>query len=128
MDLRTPLARVLGSGSAKEGGHHWRAQRVTAIVLTPLTIWLVVSLIVISSANYEAAVRWLSSPIVATLMLVFVGALCYHAHLGMQVVIEDYVHTPWLKITLLLAFQFAMLLLALVSMLAILRVALGVAS
>ncbi|MGH8650826.1 MAG: succinate dehydrogenase, hydrophobic membrane anchor protein [Gammaproteobacteria bacterium] len=125
MDLRTPLARVLGSGSAKEGGHHWRAQRVTAIILTPLTIWLVVSLIVMSGASYEAAVRWLSSPIVAALMLVFVAALCYHAHLGMQVVIEDYVHTPWLKITLLLTFQFAMLLLALVSMLAILRVALA---
>lgn len=125
MDLRTPLARVLGSGSAKEGGHHWRAQRVTAIILTPLTIWLVVSLIVMSGASYEAAVRWLSSPIVAALMLVFVATLCYHAHLGMQVVIEDYVHTPWLKITLLLTFQFAMLLLALVSMLAILRVALA---
>lgn len=125
MDLRTPLARVLGSGSAKEGGHHWRAQRVTAIVLTPLTIWLVVSLIVLSGARYEAAVRWLSSPIVAALMLAFVAAVCYHAHLGMQVVIEDYVHTPWLKVILLLTLQFAMLLLALVSMLAVLRVALG---
>ncbi|MGH8578860.1 MAG: succinate dehydrogenase, hydrophobic membrane anchor protein [Gammaproteobacteria bacterium] len=125
MDLRTPLARALGSGSAKEGGHHWRAQRVTAIVLTPLTIWLVVSLIVMSGASYEAAVQWLSSPIVAALMLVFVAAVFYHAHLGMQVVIEDYVHTPWLKVILLLTLQFAMLLLALVSMLAVLRVALG---
>ncbi|MGH8657465.1 MAG: succinate dehydrogenase, hydrophobic membrane anchor protein [Gammaproteobacteria bacterium] len=125
MDLRAPLARALGSGSAKEGGHHWRAQRVTAIVLTPLTIWFVVSLIVMSGASYEAAVRWLSSPIVAALMLVFVVAVCYHAHLGMQVVIEDYVHTPWLKVMLLLTLQFAMLMLALVSVLAILRVVLG---
>jgi succinate dehydrogenase / fumarate reductase membrane anchor subunit len=105
--MQSPLARVRHLGSAKEGVNHWWWQRITAVMLIPLALWFVASLwmIVISGASYEDLVVWISGPVSAALMLVFLGAMFLHLKLGLQVVIEDYVHTKWLKwalITILL--------------------------
>ena len=99
MRIQTPLARVRYLGSAKEGADHWWWQRLTAILLVPLSLWFVASIwwLVVGGATYEAFQDWLSGPVAAILMLIFVGALFYHLKLGLQVVIEDYVHKKAVK-------------------------------
>ncbi|MDH3281650.1 MAG: succinate dehydrogenase, hydrophobic membrane anchor protein [Gammaproteobacteria bacterium] len=123
MSLRTPLGRVIGLGSAKEGVSHWWWQRLTAIALIPLTLWFVISLVSYASADHAEITQWMSSPVVATLLILFVGSVLYHAELGMQVVIEDYVHHEAVKIASLLAVKFVSIFLALVAILAVLKVA-----
>ena len=93
MSLRTPLGRVRGLGSAKEGTAHWWAQRLTAIALVPLVLWFAVSLIVLAGADHATVAAWLRDPVAAVLMLLLILAGFHHAQLGMQVVIEDYVHS-----------------------------------
>ena len=94
MSLQTPLAKVRHLGAAKEGVNHWWGQRLTALLLVPLSLWFVGSLwaIVVGGADRAAFVNWLSGPVAAVLMLLFLGATFYHLKLGLQVVIEDYVH------------------------------------
>lgn len=125
MSLQTPLARVRGLGSAKEGSHHWRLQRLTSIALVPLSIWFVVSVVAMAGADYPAIVEWIRSPIVSVLLVLFIITLFYHAQLGVQVVIEDYVHSEWLRITVLVGTQFLLILLGLAAVIAVLRIALG---
>ena len=94
MALQTPLAKVRHLGSAKEGVNHWWWQRLTAILLVPLSLWFVGSLwsLIVAGADRDDFVDWLSGPVAAVLMLLFLGATFYHLKLGLQVVIEDYVH------------------------------------
>jgi succinate dehydrogenase / fumarate reductase membrane anchor subunit len=94
MALQTPLAKVRHLGSAKEGVNRWWWQRLTAILLVPLSLWFVGSLLslVAGGADRDDFVDWLSGPVAAVLMLLFLGATFYHLKLGLQVVIEDYVH------------------------------------
>ena len=94
MALQTPLAKVRHLGSAKEGVSHWWWQRLTAILLVPLSLWFVGSLwsLIAAGADRDDFVDWLSGPVAAILMLLFLGATFYHLKLGLQVVIEDYVH------------------------------------
>lgn len=125
MSLRTPLARVLGLGSAREGTHHWWAQRLTALALIPLTVWLVYSVLCMTTLDYLAAIGWLQSPITSSLLVLFIIALFYHAQLGMQVVIEDYVGCEVLKITSIILMKFVIWFAGLASILAILKVFLG---
>lgn len=125
MKLRTPLARVRGLGSAREGTHHWWAQRLTAIALVPLTFWFICSLVSMTTVDYMAAIGWLQSPIICILMILFVFSLFYHAQLGMQVVIEDYIGNETLKITSIILLKFVMLFAGLASIVAILKVFLG---
>ena len=125
MKLRTPLAKVRGLGSAKDGTHHWWAQRLTAIALIPLTVWFIWSLVTMTTLDYMAAIGWLQSPIISVLMILFVIALFYHAQLGMQVVIEDYVGNEAVKITSIIILKFVMLFAGLASIVAILKVFLG---
>src|SRR5260221_405922 len=89
MELRTPLGRARGLGSAKEGVAHWWAQRTTAVALVPLTLWFVASVIGLIGADYATAVAWFKSPINATLMILLVVATFYHAALGVQVGDQD---------------------------------------
>ena len=105
--LRSSLGRVRGLGSAKEGVGHWWVQRVTAIALIPLTIWFVASLVFLTDVDHATAMQWLGSPVTLGLMALFLIALIYHAVLGLQVVIEDYVHGHAAKLILLLLVQFA---------------------
>ena len=106
MSLRTPLGKVLRLGSAGEGVGHWWAQRVTAIALLPLTLWFAISLLTHSLQSYEAMRGWLGQPWVAVCTILLVFTLAWHAKLGVQVVIEDYVHTEGTKTLLLLLSTF----------------------
>ncbi|MGZ0187101.1 MAG: succinate dehydrogenase, hydrophobic membrane anchor protein [Alphaproteobacteria bacterium] len=98
MSMINPLARVRGLGSAKDGSHHWIAQRMTAVALVPLTLWFVISLIGLIGGNLADIKAWLSSPFNAVLMILTLIAGFHHAQLGLQVVIEDYIHSHGCKI------------------------------
>ena len=89
-DRRTPLARARGLGSAKEGVHHWWAQRLTAIALIPLVVWFAISLVMLSGADYAVVRAWIGSPLVMVLLILTIGIGLHHGQLGMQVVWEDY--------------------------------------
>ena len=104
--LSTPLARVRGLGSARSGtGHFWR-QRLTAVANVPLTIAFVVIVVGLLGRNHAAVVQILGSPLVAEIMLLFITSLCNHMRIGMQVIVEDYVHEEGLKLFLLMANTF----------------------
>lgn len=92
-NMRSPLARAIGLGSAKEGSGPWWAERVSAVALIPLTLWFAASIIAHTGSDYTAFVAWLRGPLVATLMILLLITLFHHAALGLQVVIEDYVHS-----------------------------------
>jgi len=125
MSLRSPLSKAVGLGSAKHGFSHWWWQRVTAIALVPLTIWFVYSVVCLAGGTYEVTVAWLSSPINATIMLLFVLTALFHGQTGFQVVIEDYIHTKWLNLTLLLLVKFAAVIMAVLSVISVLKIVLG---
>jgi len=101
-DTRSATSRVRGLGSAHEGVKHWWLQRVTALLLIPLIVWFVIGLVVHTGADHAAVIDWLRSPVTYGLMLILLAAAFWHGALGMQVVIEDYVHTEWRKLTLIL--------------------------
>lgn len=109
MDSRTPLGRARGLGSAKTGTGHWWHQTLTSIALVPLVIWFVTSIAGIASADYATTVAWLSTPHVAIIMLLFLFAGFYHLKIGLEVVIEDYVHDEVLKVTTQIAVLFAII-------------------
>jgi succinate dehydrogenase / fumarate reductase, membrane anchor subunit len=91
--MRSPLARAIGLGSAKEGVGSWWAERVSAVALVPLTLWFAASIIAHTGSDYATFVVWLRTPLTAVLMILLLIALFYHTALGLQVVIEDYVHS-----------------------------------
>lgn len=99
-DLRAPLARVRGLGSAREGTEHYIAQRFTAVALVPLAVWFVFSLVSIAGADYHTVVAWVKTPINAILLIALLMAMFHHAQLGMRVVIEDYVSNEFYKVVL----------------------------
>ncbi|HUZ73277.1 MAG TPA: succinate dehydrogenase, hydrophobic membrane anchor protein [Stellaceae bacterium] len=123
--MRSPLGRAVGLGSAKEGVQHWWAQRLTALALVPLLLWFVAGLVAHIGADRAAVVRWLGAPLPAIAMALLLIAGLYHMALGVQVVIEDYVHTEWVKLTALVVDRFAALVLAVAGLFAVLRIALG---
>lgn len=125
MSLRSPLARVRGLGSAKEGVGHWWVQRTTAIALIPLTIWFVSSVLSLVGADHAAVVEWLSGPWAATFMVLLIVATFHHAQLGMQVVIEDYVHNEAVKFASIMAIKAVAVVLGLVAVLSVLKIAFG---
>ncbi len=125
MSLRTPLSKVLGSGSAGDGVGHWWMQRVTAVALLPLTAWFVISLLGLPLQSYDAMRGWLGQPWVAVLTVLLVITLAWHAKLGMQVIIEDYVHGKAAKTTLLLLSTFIHFGAAVAGIFAILRLTLS---
>jgi succinate dehydrogenase / fumarate reductase membrane anchor subunit len=122
--LRTGLGRVRGLGSARDGVAHWWAQRVTAIALVPLTLWFVVSVIGLAGASQDAVRAWIAAPVSTVLLLLLVFATFQHLSLGLQTVIEDYVHAEGAKVAALLAQKFACIVLGLACVVAILRIAL----
>ena len=122
--MRSPLGHALGLGSAKNGVEHWWLQRVTAIALVPLTVWFAASLIAHAGNNYATFTAWLRTPIATVLTTLLLIALFYHAALGLQVVIEDYVHSK-VKIPALLGMRFGCFALAVAGILATLRIAFG---
>jgi succinate dehydrogenase / fumarate reductase membrane anchor subunit len=125
MSLQSPLGRVLGMGSAKDGTGHWWAQRVSAVALIPLTLWFFVSLLELPDLDYGTVRAWLRLPWSALLAVLLVAVLTYHSYLGTTVVIEDYVHSGGRKLFSLLLLKFLYVLFGGAAILAILRVALG---
>jgi succinate dehydrogenase / fumarate reductase, membrane anchor subunit len=110
--MRSPLGRATGLGSANAGVDHWWAQRITAIALIPLSLWFVAAVIGLLGADLETVQNWVSLPLPAVLLILLLIATFYHLSLGLQVVIEDYVHTDLTKLGLiivvrLLCFGFA---------------------
>lgn len=120
MSLRSPLGKVRGLGSAKDGTGHWWAQRLSALALIPLTLWFCVAVVSLSGADHAAVAAWAGSPVVAGLLILLIAATFYHAYLGVQVVIEDYVHHEGLKIAGLLLVKGASVVLALTGILSVL--------
>ncbi len=128
MSLRSPLSRVLGMGSAKDGTGHWWAQRVTAVALVPLTLWFVISLLHLPGLDYDTVRAWASLPSTGFLSSLLVAVLAYHSYLGTSVIVEDYVPSAGPKIVWLLALRFAYVLSGGAGIFAILRVAFGYSS
>ncbi len=124
-DMRTPLGRALGLGSAKEGVAHWWAQRVTAVALVPLALWFVASLIAHLGAQREAVLNWIGAPVPAILMLLFLAAAFHHLALGLQVVIEDYVEPPLARIASIVVMKFVAYGFAVAGAFAVLSIAFG---
>lgn len=119
-ELRTPLKRVRHLGSAKEGLHHWWMQRLTSIALVPLSIWFVYAVMnVLSGADRVDVSDWFTSPFVSLFMLAFILVSLLHVKLGLQVIIEDYVHKECCKITLLLLNSFGCIALAAIALISL---------
>jgi len=121
--LRSPLGRVMGLGSAKEGVAHWWAQRLTAVALIPLLLWFVIEVIGLTGAPRAAVLAWLRTPFAAITTVLMLIAVFYHMALGVQVVVEDYVHSEWSKITLLVLNKFVAFALGAAGVFAVLRIA-----
>jgi len=124
-DLQTPLKRARGLGSARFGTQHFIVQRVTALALVPLVIWTIFLALALAHSDYAQARAIVHHPFAAVWLSAFLVATFWHAQLGLQVVIEDYVHTRWLEVSAQLATKFFCLAGALTSVLAVVRIALG---
>jgi succinate dehydrogenase / fumarate reductase, membrane anchor subunit len=120
--MRDPLAKARGLGSAKDGVNHWWMQRVTAMALLFLAPWFIYFAVSLMGADYYSVRAAIAKPLNATLLVSFMIAMCWHARLGLQVVVEDYIH-GWQEITLQLVIKFAYAIAAIASIIAIGRIA-----
>lgn len=123
MSLQSPLGKVLGLGAAKEGAGHWWMQRVSAVGLLLLAPWFLLSLIGLGDLGYASVSAFVAAPLNTVLLSLFVLTVCYHAQLGLQVVIEDYVAAKGAKVLLLLVVNFVLLLAGVLGVVSVLRVA-----
>jgi succinate dehydrogenase / fumarate reductase membrane anchor subunit len=124
MRLESPLGRALGHGSAKAGADHWIAQRLTAVGLVPLGLWFAFSLVSLQHDSYGLVAAWAAEPLNAILLILLVVTLVYHSMLGLQVIIEDYVHGA-LGTLALIAVKFVHVILAVAGLYAIVVTSLG---
>ena len=122
--MRSPLGRARGMGSTHKGSAHWWLQRVTAVALVPLGLWFVFSVVGLSGAPRDAMTAWISSPLALSLMLALIAATFYHMWLGLQVVIEDYVHGEAAKVAAITLVKGASILLALICFVSALKIGL----
>jgi succinate dehydrogenase / fumarate reductase membrane anchor subunit len=123
MTLRSPIRRVQGLGSAKEGGSHWWAQRVTSVALVVLTVWFVFSILKLGRLEHAAVIAWIAGPVNAVLLVLLLATAVHHSMLGVQVVVEDYVINHGAKIATMLALNFMHVALAALGVFAVLRIA-----
>src|SRR5271154_143535 len=123
--MRSPLGRVFGLGSAKEGVEHWWRQRITAIALVPLVLWFVIAVIGLVGADRAAMVAWVHSPMPAVFLILLIVATFWHAALGLQVVIEDYIHGEATRLTVLIVMRLLCVLFVVRGILAVLKLALA---
>jgi succinate dehydrogenase / fumarate reductase membrane anchor subunit len=124
--IRTPLARVRGRGAARSGTRDFWRQRLTAVANVPLTIAAIIIIITLLGRNQTAVAQILGAPLVAIIMLLFVASVTVHMRIGMQVIIEDYVHDESTKLTLIMANTFFAIAVALASAFGILKLSFGV--
>ena len=128
MATESPIARARGLGSAQEGAHHWWVERMISIAVLLLFIWLGVSLLRLPDLTHGTVTHWLSSPLAAVPMLLLILATFWHLKLGLQVIVEDYVHDEGNKFLLLLLLNFAAFGAAAFALFAVLKIALAPAS
>jgi succinate dehydrogenase / fumarate reductase membrane anchor subunit len=124
--MSTPLARVRGLGAAKAGTEHFWRQRLTAVANVPLTIAFVLIVVSLLGRNHAAAAQILGSPLVAIIMLLFIASITAHMRIGMQVIIEDYVHDERLRLVMIMLNTFFTLAVALASAYGVLKLSFGV--
>ncbi len=122
MSLRSPLGRVLGLGSAKEGAGHWWGQRISAAALVLLGLWFAIAVAHLHISHYDDVIAFIAMPIHSVLLILLCATMAYHSWLGVQVVIEDYIHAPVAKVALLTLSRFAHVFVAVASIYAILRI------
>lgn len=120
----SPLARAKNFGSANEGVHHWLMERITAGVLVPLVFWLVFSILRLRGATYEEFTFWIQDPINASLMIMFILAGFYHAVMGLQVIIEDYISGHFCRMLKIILAKTIFAFMAIASIFSILKIAL----
>jgi len=125
MSMKTPLNRARGSGSTKDGTEHWWAQRLTGVALVPLMIWFVFSVISLAGADFATFKAWAGDYGRAVLLILLIISMFHHTQLGLQVVIEDYVHKEAMKVSMLVVMKFTVYLCAASCLLAVLKFALG---
>ncbi len=125
MNYRMPIKDAKGLGSAHHGTGHWWLQRLTALALVPLMFWLVIGIAANTGAGYGVAVAWLAHPVNAVLMILLVATLFYHASLGLQVVLEDYVSHAGSRFAAIVAVKLVAIVLGTAGIFAVLIIALG---
>jgi succinate dehydrogenase / fumarate reductase membrane anchor subunit len=126
--MRSPLGRAIGLGSAKEGVEHWWLQRITAVALVPLSLWFVIAIIRLVSADSDGVRDWVGNPLPAIMLVLLLIATFYHAALGLQVVIEDYIHAELTKLALVVIVRLGCFALAVAGMFAVLSMAVATSS
>ena len=125
MNVTTPLKKTRGLGSAKNGTNHWWVQRLTSVTLIPLTLWFVFSILSFGATDYNQAIIWAGEPHNSVLLLMLVIITFHHSQLGLQVVIEDYIHCEIIKICSLIGMKFLNFAFAVTGCFAILKIAFG---
>ena len=125
MAMRTAIARVRGLGSAKTGTEHWWMQRVTAVGLIPLTLWFVASVVSLAGAEFETAYLWVASPAGSVPMILLLLAGLWHGKLGLQVVVEDYIHAEGVKVAILMLLTLATVALGVAGVFAVCKISFG---
>lgn len=127
MNARALLTRLSGLDIPSAALRHWWLQRLTAVALVPLSLWFMAALVTHAPAGHAAVVEWVGSPLVALGLLILIASLFYHAVLGIEEVIQDYVHVEAVKATVLTALRYGLLALAVLGAIAVLWIALLVA-
>lgn len=124
VSYRTSLGRARGLGAAKHGVGHWMSERISSVALVPLSLWGVFSALNLARVGYDGALLWLHAPVNAVLAFLLVLVAFQHMHSGLRVVVEDYIHKPGTKVTLLLLNLFVCVLFGALALFSILKVAL----
>ena len=122
--LDSPLARAKGLGSSHEGASHWWIQRLTSIALIPLVIWCAFSVAMLPNLTHSELISWINYPLTSILIITMILATCYHMALGLRVIVEDYVHTPALKVGTLILINFIAIMTAIIGIYSVARLAL----
>ena len=125
MSMETPIARVRGLGSARSGAHHWWLERLTSVSTLILFVWFIVSLLRLPSLDYDIVTSWLAAPLVAVPMLLLIVSTFWHLKLGLQVVIEDYVHEDGLRLFSIILLNFFAIALGALAFFSVLKIAFG---
>ena len=125
MSLVSPLNKVLGLGSAKGGSEHWWVQRLSAVALVPLGLWLLIAIARLPDFGYATVVAWIANPLNSILLILLTLTMVYHSHLGIQVVVEDYVHGKATKTATLIVLTLAHLFLGCAGVYSVLRIGFG---
>lgn len=123
MSLRTPLSQARGLGAAKDGAGHWWAQRLTSAFLAPLVLWGAFSVAMLGDLSHAGLVAWLQKPAVWAPLIALLIVVFWHMELGLRIIIEDYVHSAWLKVAAIVLVDFAVLLLAVAAVAAVVGIA-----